>query len=235
MKFHPIVPLVFLVTFSGVLIWRSGEDEQRKPAPTTMAALALSSAIAEPPPTPRPPTRLTAETAPWAHPQVMHTLRVAVMSQDATVWHKALAQAQPVLATDRDVQLQVGWMLTGRGDPLDGLAWHLLACQHCTLADERLGHGCAAKGLCDPNLELIDVYRRDFGEQMTAEALARMEEIQAAIASGASLEPFTDLDQRKFPLPDEDECVQLRTPTPECPPDEILRQTQEAFERREAQ
>ena len=72
---------------------------------------------------------------------------------------------------------------------------------------------------------------------MTADALARMEEIKAAIATNdpAALEPFTKIDGRTFPLPDEGECVQLVTPTPECPPEAILRQTVAAFERREQQ
>jgi hypothetical protein len=155
---------------------------------------------------------------------VMHELRVAVMSEDPAVWRSAIAQALPVLATDQDVQIQVGSMLTG----IDGLAWQLLACMHCTLADERLGFECAREGQCDPNLALVDVFRRNVGEQKTADALARMEEIKTAIANGAPLEPFTQLDDQQFPR-EVGECVQLRTPTPECPPEEIERQTREAF------
>ena len=96
----------------------------------------------------------------------------------------------------------------------------------CTPVDERIGHDCAAEGLCDPNLALVDVLRRDFGEQAVAEALVRMEEIQARIAIGdpSALAIFTEIDDRRFPK-DVGECVQLRTPTPECPPEEILRQT----------
>jgi hypothetical protein len=231
---HPIVPFVFLATFCGVLIWRAGDDEQfvQPSKPSTMAALAL--------PAPAQGERLALvpntpllDTAPWAHPDVMGELRSAYGKDDAAAWRAAIARALPVLATDQDVQLQVGDMLTSVGDPIDGLAWQLLACEHCTQTDERIGLGCAAAGLCDPNLELIDVRRRDYGEPMVAEALIRREQIKAAIASGdpAALAPFTELDDARIP-PDPrtvGECVQLRTPTPECPPEEILRQTREAW------
>ena len=95
----------------------------------------------------------------------------------------------------------------------------------------RIGHGCAAEGLCDPNLAYIDVLRRDFGEQAVADALVRMEEIKARIAINdpSALAIFTEIDEKRFPK-DVGECLQLRTPTPECPPEEILRQTREAYE-----
>ena len=57
---------------------------------------------------------------------------------------------------------------------------------NCTQTDERIGYGCAVQGECDPNLALVDVFRRDFGDQMVADALARMEEIKTAIANGDS-------------------------------------------------
>jgi hypothetical protein len=64
---------------------------------------------------------------------------------------------------------------------------------------------------------------------MVADALLRMDEIKAAIARKDSLAPFTEVSDKRFPR-DVGECVQLRTPTPECPPEEILRQTQQAYE-----
>ena len=161
---------------------------------------------------------------------MVHELRT-VDREDAASVRAAIAKARPVLGVDQDVQLLVGDLLISRGDPVDGLAWQLLACMHCTQADERIGHGCAAEGLCDPNLAYVDVLKRDFGEPMVAEALARMEEIKARIAINdpAALAIFTEIDDKRFPR-EVGECVQLRTPTPECPPEEILRQTQEAYE-----
>ena len=34
----------------------------------------------------------------------------------------------------------------------------------------------AVEGECDPNLALVDVFRQDYGDQVVADALARMEE-----------------------------------------------------------
>ena len=239
MKSHHIVPLFVLVTISGLLIWRAGDDEQFVQSRTTIAALALPAtahgrvidAAPPSPPAEVQPAPPVVETT-WAHPEVMLALRAVYMERhDPSVWRAAIAKALPVLATDQDVQLQVGDLLTSMGDPIDGLAWELLACQHCTQADERIGYGCAAEGLCDPNLELVDVRRRDYGEAMVADALVRMEEIEARIAINdpSALAIFTEIDERRFPK-DVGECVQLRTPTPECPPEEILRQTKQAYE-----
>ena len=149
------------------------------------------------------------------------------VDSNAASHRAAIAKALPVLATDQDVQLLVGGMLTGHGDIINGLAWLLLACMDCTQVDERIGYGCAAAGFCDPNLAYVDVLRRDFGEARVAEALARMEQIKAAIANKESLAPFTEIVDN-FPR-EVGECQQLRTPTPECPPEEILRQTQESW------
>jgi hypothetical protein len=227
---HPIVPFVFLATVCGVLIWNAGEDEQPpvRSSSTTLAALALPAE--SPPPTPSTPSAPTAlvVTDTWAHPEVMHELR-SVKREDPVAVRAAIARAHPVLGTDQDVQLQVGDLLTSVGDPVDGLAWLLLACMDCTQVDERIGYGCAAEGLCDPHLAYVDVLRRDLGEAMVADALARMEEIQAAIAAGDSLAPFTEILDARFPK-DVGECVQLRTPTEECPPEEIIRQTREAWD-----
>jgi len=231
MKSHPVLPLVFLVTFSGALIWQAGDDQQsvRPPPSTTMAALTLPVRTVQAQPTPMAPAVI--ETT-WAHPEVMLELR-SVKLEDPVATRAALAHALPVLGTDQDVQLQVGDLLTSVGDPVDGLAWQLLACRDCTQVDERIGYGCAAEGLCDPNLAYVDVLKRDFGEAMVADALVRMDEIKARIAINdpAALAIFTEIDEARIPRDPRTvgECVQLRTPTPECPPEEILRQTREAW------
>lgn len=232
---HPIVPFMFLIAFSGALIWQAGDDVQRPVAVphrarTTMTALALAPAHAAPSPV-RTGTVIDAvadpgPTDPWPNTEIVNQLRD--VDANAASVRAAIANALPVLGTDQDVQLLVGDMLISHGDPIDGLAWQLLACMHCTLADERIGHECAPQGLCDPNLELIDVFKRDFGEERVAAALVRMEEIKAAIASNASLAPYTAVLDKQFPR-EVGECVQLRTPTPECPPEEIERQTREAW------
>lgn len=190
---HPVLSLAVLGTLSAALVWQVGGDDQR-PA-KSVPGLVLSSAQAQPVPIddriiPRPPGGLKVDTTPWAHPAEMHELRSLSMDED---WTPAIKRATKVIAYDQDVQIEVGNLLISRGDPVDGLAWLLLACMHCTQTDERLGYGCAAKGLCDPNLELIDIYRRDFGDQMVSEALTRLEELRAAIDAGLSLELFTEL------------------------------------------
>jgi hypothetical protein len=226
------------VSVCGLLIWRAGDDEQLVKSRTTVAALGLSAPVRYPYRQSSPPTDPTAPQVinavfdtgdPWPNTEVVNQLR-DVDSNAASV-RAAIAKALPVLATDQDVQLLVGGLLVSHGDLVDGLAWKLLACMDCTQADERIGHGCAAEGFCDPNLAYIHVLRRDFGEQAVADALVRMEEIEARIATGdpAALAIFTEIDERRFPK-DIGECVQLRTPTPECPPEEILRQTREAYE-----
>ena len=230
MKSHLIVPLFVLVSISGLLVWRAGDDAQFVESRTTIAALTLPApAEAAQPvlvPSPQP---VPAESGPWPNTEVVSALRDA--DANAASHRAAIAKALPLLGTDQDVQLLVGSLLIGHGDLIDGLAWTLLACMNCTQVDERIGYGCAAAGFCDPNLAYIDVLRRDFGEAMVADALVRMEEIKARIAINdpSALAIFTEIDERRFPK-DVGECVQLRTPTPECPPEEILRQTQRAYE-----
>jgi hypothetical protein len=232
MKSHHIVPFFVLVSVCGLLIWRAGDDEQFVKAHTPVAAVALrapalvrvawspSAAPVQPPP---------AESDPWPNTEIVNQLR-DVDSNAASV-RAAITKALPELATNQDVQLLIGSLLVSHGDLVDGLAWKLLACMDCTQADERIGHGCAAEGFCDPNLAYVDVLKRDFGEQAVADALVRMEEIEARIALNdpSALAIFTEIDERRFPK-DVGECVQLRTPTPECPPEEILRQTKQAYE-----
>ena len=235
MNSRPILALVFLVTVSGLLIWRAGDDEQFIKAHTPVAALALPapapvrvawSSLPVAPAQPAPQVQVR-DADPW--PNTLRGVQSGVTADKPAAWRAALAEVLPVLATDRDVQLLVGDMLISKGDPVDGLAWELLACMDCTPVD--LGLECVTEGLCDPNLTLIDVRRRDFGEAMVADALVRMEEIKARIAINdpAALAIFTEIDDRRFPK-EVGECQQLRTPTPECPPEEILRQTQRAYE-----
>ena len=236
MKSHLIVPLFVLVSVCGLLIWRAGDDEQfikprrraavAVPAVPVVRLCGLRVLINRRHCRRRPRLRAT---DPWPNTEVVNQLRD--VDANAASCRAAIAKALPVLATDQDVQLLVGDLLTGHGDPIDGLAWQLLACMHCTQVDERIGYGCAAEGFCDPNLAYIDVLRRDLGEAMVADALVRMEEIQARIAINdpSALAIFTEIDDRRFPK-DVGECQQLRTPTPECPPEEILRQTREAYE-----
>jgi hypothetical protein len=233
MKSHLIVPFFVLASVCGLLIWRAGEDEQFVKRPTTaIAALALPAPAraaqvidAAPPSPPVAP----AESGVWPNTEIVNALRDA--DANAASHRAAITKALPVLGHDQDVQLLVGSILIGHGDLIDGLAWKLLACMDCTQADERIGYGCAAAGFCDPHLAYIDVLRRDFGEQAVADALVRMEEIEARIAINdpSALAIFTEIDDRRFPK-DVGECVQLRTPTPECPPEEILRQTKQAYE-----
>jgi hypothetical protein len=229
-----IISLAVLVAAFVVLV-RQASDEVNatQPPPVAVAApvvpvLAPTRLAQSSPSTPEAPTELKViDAGPWPNTEVVNQLR-DVDSTAASV-RAAIAKARPVLGHDQDVQLLVGDLLIGHGDIVDGLAWLLLACQDCTQADERIGYGCAAEGLCDPNLAYIDVLRRDFGEQAVADALVRTEEIKAAIANKESLAPFTEVSDKRFPR-DVGECVQLRTPTPECPPEEILRQTREAYE-----
>ena len=239
MKSHLIVPLFVLVTVCGLLIWRAGDDAQFVESRTAIAALALpASANARPVASQRtahtgpvsgPVAVSGAGSDPWPNTEVVNQLRDA--DANAASHRAAIAKALPALGHDQDVQLLVGSILIGHGDLIDGLAWLLLACMNCTQADERIGYGCAAEGFCDPNLAYIDVLRRDFGEQAVADALVRMEEIEARIAihDPSALAIFTEIDDRRFPK-DVGECQQLRTPTPECPPEEILRQTREAYQ-----
>ena len=233
MNSRPILPLVFLVTVAGVLIWQAGDDEQLAKSPTTVADLTLPAPVrmarSESPPEPQAPQVQMRDTDPWPNTEIVNALRD--VDSTAASHRAAIAQALPVLATDQDVQLLVGGLLIGHGDPIDGLAWELLACMYCTQVDERIGYGCAAAGFCDPHLAYVDVLRRDFGEQAVAEALVRMEEIKARIAINdpSALAIFTEIDDRRFPK-EVGECQMLRTPTPECPPEEILRQTKEAYD-----
>ena len=68
------------------------------------------------------------DTGAWAHPDVMIELRevrLGASAENPAAWQAAIAKARPALATDPDVQLQVGDMLISMGDPIDGLAWQL--------------------------------------------------------------------------------------------------------------
>ena len=235
MKTHLIVPCFVLVATCGLLVWRAVDDERFVRHTTSVATIALpaparaAEPVSSPPPQPQVPQLHVIDPGPWPNTEVVNQLRD--VDANAASVRAAIAKALPVLATDQDVQLLVGGLLIGHGDLIDGLAWQLLACMHCTQADERIGHGCAAEGFCDPNLAYVDVLKRDFGERAVADALVRMEEIQARIAINdpSALAIFTEIDDKRFPK-EVGECVQLRTPTPECPPDEILRQTKEAYE-----
>ena len=235
MKSHLIVPCFVLVSTCSLLVWRAVDDERFVRHTTSVATMALpaparaAEPVSSPPPQPQVPQLHVIDPDPWPNTEVVNQLRD--VDSNAASHRAAIAKALPVLATDQNVQLLVGGILIGHGDLTDGLAWTLLACMDCTQVDERIGHGCAAAGFCDPHLAYVDVLRRDFGEQAVADALVRMEEIQARIATGdpAALAIFTEIDDARFPK-DVGECVQLRTPTPECPPEEILRQTREAYE-----
>ena len=139
MKSHLIVPLFVLVAVSGLLIWRAGDEEQLvKRSPTTIAALALPVAPvrlarSEPPVAPAQPVAPTQSA--WPNTEVVNKLRgvqSGVTADKPAAWRAAIAEALPVLATDQDVQLLVGDLLSSAGDPVDGLAWELLACMHCT-------------------------------------------------------------------------------------------------------
>jgi len=212
--------LILLVLVSGALIWQTGDDKQFSTSAVVAAAPTRLARVDEPEPPP--------VVKPSNNPEVMNQLRDAYNAESPEVWRAAIANALPVLATDQDAQFLVGDLLISRGDIVDGLAWQLLACMYCTFDD--LGHECVVEGLCDPNLAYIDVLKRDFGEQRVADALVRMEEIRARITTSdpSALAIFTEIDDARFPR-DVGECVQLRTPTPECPPEEILRQTREAY------
>ena len=176
MNSRPILPLVFLVSLAGVLIWQAGDDEQRSihaaaitiaPAVTSPVRVARSSMVehrsVKPTVAGSTPAAPAIDSGPWPNTEIVNQLRD--VDSTAASHRAAITKALPVLATDQDVQLLVGGMLIGHGDLIDGLAWKLLACMYCTLVDERIGYGCAAEGLCDPNLAYIDVLKRDFGER----------------------------------------------------------------------
>jgi hypothetical protein len=233
MKSHLIVPCFVLVSVCGLLVWRAVDDERFVKHTTSVATMALpaparAAQVIDAAP-PSPPPAAPGQLSVWPNTEIVNQLRDA--DANAASHRAAIAKALPVLGHDQDVQLLVGSILIGHGDLIDGLAWKLLACMNCTQVDERIGYGCAAAGFCDPNLAYVDVLKRDFGEQAVADALVRLEEIEARIAINdpAALAIFTEIDEKRFPK-DVGECVQLRTPTPECPPEEILRQTKEAYE-----
>jgi len=111
---------------------------------------------------------------------------------------KSLESAQKsinsaIASRDPAALFQVGQLLSdghASSDPLQGFALSIAACNlgyDCTASNPELFRGCAAQGQCPPGITYADVIRTAVGNEGYAQAYARAQQIQDAIARDDSI------------------------------------------------
>jgi hypothetical protein len=93
-----------------------------------------------------------------------------------------------IASRDPTALFQVGQLLSdghASSDPLQGFALSIAACNlgyDCSANNDELFHGCAARGQCPPGMSYADIVRKAIGDEGYAQAYARAQQIQDAMA-----------------------------------------------------
>lgn len=93
-----------------------------------------------------------------------------------------------IASRDPTALFQVGQLLSdghASSDPLQGFALSIAACNlgyDCSANNAELFHGCATEGQCPPGMSYADIIRKAAGDEGYAQAYARAQQIQDAMA-----------------------------------------------------